>query len=189
AGYSVGMVAAERKDGRNTIGGTRIVVDTGDRYFTRSGGDNDAHLVLRHEIAHSLMTPRTDPAAVDEFSKLDEWVVEGFAEYIAFHGRPLAASERTAPALQLVRDGGNGWNGTLPSNADWQKSGLLTYHYWLGHTAMTHLAEKHGEPKLFRFVEAVYAGAPTDRAARDVLGVSLDEFQAGWADYVRELAG
>ncbi|WP_435588883.1 hypothetical protein [Micromonospora chalcea] len=189
AGYSVGMVAAERKDGRNTIGGTRIVVDTGDRYFTRSGGDNDAHMVLRHEIAHSLMTPRTDPAAVDEFSKLDEWVVEGFAEYIAFHGRPLAASERTAPALQLVRDGGNGWNGTLPSNADWQKSGLLTFHYWLGHTAMTHLAEKHGEPKLFRFVEAVYAGTPTDRAARDVLGVSLDEFQAGWADYVRELAG
>ncbi|WP_433494626.1 hypothetical protein ACQP26_00230 [Micromonospora sp. CA-248089] len=186
AGYSVGMVAAERKNGKATIGGTRIVVDTTDRYFTRSGGDNDARMVLRHEMAHSLMTLRTDLTAVDEFSKLDEWVVEGFAEYIAFSGRPLTASARTAPSLQLVR---NGWNGKLPGNSDWDNPGMLTFHYWLGHTAMTHLADKHGEPKLFRFVEAVYAGTPTDRAARDVLGVSLDDFQSGWADYVRAQAG
>ncbi|MBF5030190.1 hypothetical protein IRY44_10580 [Micromonospora sp. ANENR4] len=185
AGISLGMVAAERKDGKATIGGTRIVVDTTDSYFTRSGGDNDARMVLRHEIAHSLMTPRTDLTAVDEFSKLDEWVVEGFAEYVAFHGRPLGASERTAQARKLVRDG---WNGTLPGNGDWDDPGRLSFHYWLGHAAMNHLAEKHGEPKLFRFVEAVYAGTPTDRAARDVLGVSLDEFQAGWADYVRAQA-
>ncbi|MGY4911094.1 hypothetical protein [Micromonospora aurantiaca (nom. illeg.)] len=185
AGFSLGMVAAERTDGTATIGGTRIVVDTSDSYFTRSGGDNDARMVLRHEIAHSMMTPRTDLAAVDEFSKLDEWVVEGFAEYVAFHGRPLGASERTAQARKLVRDG---WNGTLPGNGDWDDPGRLSFHYWLGHTAMNHLAEKHGEPKLFRFVEAVYAGTPTDRAARDVLGVSLDEFQAGWADYVRAQA-
>ncbi|MFJ8833284.1 hypothetical protein [Micromonospora aurantiaca] len=185
AGISLGMVAAERKDGKATIGGTRIVVDTSDSYFTRSGGDNDARMVLRHEIAHSMMTPRTDLTAVDEFSKLDEWVVEGFAEYLAFHGRPLGASERTAQARKLVRDG---WNGSLPGNGDWDDPGRLSFHYWLGHTAMNHLAEKHGEPKLFRFVEAVYAGTPTDRAARDVLGVSLDEFQAGWADYVRAQA-
>ncbi|WP_431874152.1 hypothetical protein [Micromonospora marina] len=185
AGFSVGMVAAERKDGKATIGGTRIVVDTSDRYFTRSGGDNDARMVLRHEIAHSLMTLRTDLAAVDEFSKLDEWVVEGFAEYVAFHGRPLSASDRAAPARRLVRDG---WNGRLPGNGEWDDPDRLGFHYWLGHAAMNHLAEKHGEPKLFRFVEAVYGGAPADRAARDVLGVSLDEFEAGWAAYVRAQA-
>ncbi|MFJ6952397.1 hypothetical protein [Micromonospora aurantiaca (nom. illeg.)] len=185
AGFSLGLVAAERKDGKDTIGGTRIVVDTRDRYFTRTGGDNDARMVLRHEVAHSLMTPRTDLTAVDAFSKLDEWVVEGFAEYIAFHGRPLGASERTAQARQLVR---GGWNGTLPGNGEWDDPDRLSFHYWLGHAAMNHLAEKHGEVKLFRFVEAVYGGTPTDRAARDVLGVSLDEFQAGWAAYVRAQA-
>ncbi|MEV5630514.1 hypothetical protein [Micromonospora tulbaghiae] len=185
AGFSLGLVAAERKDGKDTIGGTRIVVDTEEPYFTRTGGANDAGMVFRHEVAHSLMTPRTDLAASDAFSRLDEWVVEGFAEYVAFHGRPLSASDRTAPAKRLVRDG---WNGRLPGNGEWDNPDRLGFHYWLGHAAMNHLAEKHGEAKLFRFVEAVYGGAPADRAARDVLGVSLDEFEAGWAAYVRAQA-
>ncbi|MET7834046.1 hypothetical protein ABZS44_14655 [Micromonospora sediminicola] len=185
AGFSLGLVAAERTDGKFTIGGTRVVVDTGEDYFTRSGGGNDAGMVFRHEVAHSLMTPRTDLAEVDAFDRLDEWVVEGFAEYVAFHGRPLGASERTAAARRLVRDG---WNGTLPGNGEWDAPGRVSFHYWLGHAAMNHLAEKYGEAKLFRFVDAVYAGTPTDRAARNVLGVSLDEFQAGWASYVRAQA-
>ncbi|MDG4803971.1 hypothetical protein [Micromonospora sp. WMMD980] len=181
AGFSLGMVAAERRDGKFTIGGTRVVVDTDERYFGRSGGRNDAGMVFRHELAHSLMTPRTNLTEVDAFDRLDEWVVEGFAEYVAFHGRPLGDSERTVAARRLLR----GWNGKLPGNGDWNDPDLVSFHYWLGHTAMNHLAEKYGESKLFRFVDAVYAGTPTDRAARDVLGVSLDEFQAGWADYVR----
>ncbi|MFG1675307.1 hypothetical protein [Micromonospora sp. NPDC049282] len=184
AGFSLGMVAAERRDGKFTIGGTRVVVDTDERYFTRPGGGNDAGMVFRHEVAHSLMTPRTSLTEVDAFDRLDEWVVEGFAEYVAFHGRPLGDSGRTAAARRLLR----GWNGKLPDNGDWGNPDLISFHYWLGHTAMNHLAEKYGEPKLFRFVDAVYAGTPTDRAARDVLGVSLDEFQGGWADDVRTRA-
>ncbi|SCG55755.1 hypothetical protein [Micromonospora humi] len=183
AGFSMPMVAAERRDGTFVVGGTRVVVDTDTSYFTRTGGD-DAGMVFRHEVAHSLVSPRTNLAEVDAFDTLDEWVVEGFAEYVAFHGRPLGDSERTAPARRMLR----GWNGKLPDNGDWDNPDLVSFHYWLGHTAMNHLAAKYGEPKLFRFVVAVYAGTPTDRAARDVLGVSLDEFQAAWADDVRAQA-
>ncbi|MFI5834430.1 hypothetical protein ACIA5A_12220 [Micromonospora sp. NPDC051300] len=184
AGFSMPMVAAERRDGRFTIGGSRVVVDTETPYFARTGGANDAGMVFRHEVAHSLVTPRTNLTEVDAFDTLDEWVVEGFAEYVAFHSRPLGDSERTAAARRLLRS----WNGKLPDDGDWDNPDLVSFHYWLGHTAMNHLAETYGEPKLFRFVDAVYAGTPTDRAARDVLGVSLDEFQAGWADDVRAQA-
>ncbi|MGC4894329.1 hypothetical protein [Micromonospora sp. DT31] len=185
AGFSLPMVAAERKDGEFTIGATRVVVDTEDGFFTRSGGDNDAGMVFRHEVAHSLMAHRMKLSDVNGLDRIDEWVTEGFAEYVAFHGRPLSASARTGPAKWLVRDG---WTGRLPSNGEWKNPERLGFHYWLGHAAMNHLADKHGEAKLFRFVEAVYGGTPADRAARDVLGVSLGDFEAGWAAYVRAQA-
>jgi len=184
SGVSIGMVSTEAKQKNIDIGGSRIVIDVADRSFFAPGDKRGPREIFRHELAHSLVATLQDADNLDLFDGIENWIVEGFAEYLAHRGEPLSASRRTAQARTLVRSGG--WNGQLPSNFDWTvPENHVSFHYWLGHVAMNYLAEKHGEPKLFRFVAARYQGATAERACQEVLGVPLTEFQTGWSAYVR----
>ncbi|WP_433284102.1 hypothetical protein [Micromonospora sp. CA-244673] len=185
AGVSIGMISADRKQDID-IGGSRIVIDVADRSFFAAGNTRGPREIFRHEVGHSLVASLEDADKQDFFDGIENWIVEGFAEYLAHRGEPLRSSGRTPQARSIVRSGD--WEGTLPGNADWDLSGRTSFHYWLGHAAMTHLAEKYGEQKLFQFVTARYQGATADQASRQVLGVPLAQFETGWAAYVRAQA-
>ncbi|MFI7279337.1 hypothetical protein ACIBOV_03600 [Micromonospora chersina] len=185
AGVSIGMVSADRGQSVD-IGGSRIVIDVADRSFFTAGDRKGPREIFRHEVGHSLVASLEDADKQDFFDGIENWIVEGFAEYLSHRGEPLRSSDRTPQARSLVRSGD--WDGTLPSNGDWDSPGRVSFHYWLGHAAMTHLAEKYGEQKLFEFVTARYRGATADQASQQVLGVPLAQFQSGWAAYVRAQA-
>ena len=182
SGVSIGMIAASR--GGVDIGGTRIVIDVSDQSFFGSGNQRGPRDIFRHEVGHSLVASLEDAEKQDFFTGIEKWIVEGFAEYLAHRGEPLRDSGRFAQARSIVRSGG--WDGKLPDNLDWDRpANRVSFHYWLGHAAMAHLADTYGERKLFEFVVARYQGATAAQACERVLGVPLDRFQSGWAAYVR----
>ncbi|MGR6316407.1 hypothetical protein Q2K19_11030 [Micromonospora soli] len=184
SGISIGMISAVKGD--IDIGGSRIVIDVADQAFFAPGDKKGPREIFRHELAHSLVATLEDADKQDFFAGIENWIVEGFAEYLAHRGEPLRASGRTAQARALLR---SGWDGKLPDNFDWSVSeDRLSFHYWLGHAAMTYLADTYGEQKLFQFVVARYQGATAEQACQRVLGVPLAQFQTGWAAYVRAQA-
>ncbi|MFJ8581435.1 hypothetical protein [Micromonospora sp. NPDC093277] len=187
SGVSIGMVSTEANQKNIDIGGSRVVIDVADRSFFSPGDKRGPREIFRHELAHSLVATLEDANNLDAFDGIENWIVEGFAEYMAHRGEPLSASARTAQARTIVRSGG--WNGRLPGNLDWNiPENHVSFHYWLGHVAMTYLAKKYGEPKVFQFVAARYQGAKAEQACQQVLGVSLTEFEKGWSAYVRDQA-
>ncbi|MEV0424916.1 hypothetical protein [Micromonospora sp. NPDC050495] len=185
SGVSIGMIAASR--GGVDIGGTRIVIDVSDRSFFGSGNRRGPQDIFRHEVGHSLVASLEDADKQDFFTGIENWIVEGFAEYLAHRGESLRASGRFPQARAIVRSGD--WDGKLPGNLDWDiPENHVSFHYWLGHAAMTYLADTYGERKLFAFVVARYQGATAAQACQRVLGVPLDRFQSGWSAYVRAQA-
>ncbi|MFD0784619.1 hypothetical protein ACFQZ8_11950 [Micromonospora azadirachtae] len=185
AGFSMPIPSVDPRQSGYTIGGSRVVVDLSSSFF-RSGNTQGPREIFRHELAHSLVSSLEKPGegiAASLRSGLETWTVEGFAEYLAHRGERLTESSRTGRAREFVR---GGWDGKLPENFDWAiPTSRESFHYWLGHAAMTYLAEKYGEQRLFEFVVASYRGAKPDDACRKVLGVSFSQFEAGWAGYVR----
>ncbi|MER7457075.1 hypothetical protein [Micromonospora sp. NPDC126480] len=161
---------------------SRIVIDVADEYhFTK--GDRELE-IFRHEVAHAVVNVLLErgPGATT-LDGPENWVVEGFAEYLA-HGRePFTRSDRTGEAKKILRS--YDYRQRLPGNASWKSEGRLSYHYWLGHSAMSYIAERHGEQQVYRFVAEHYRGAPVDEVTRDVLGVSYADFEAGWAAHLR----
>ncbi|MFE9689877.1 hypothetical protein [Micromonospora sp. NPDC005806] len=185
SGISIGMISAVKGD--IDIGGSRIVIDVADQGFFAPGDKTGPREIFRHELAHSLVASLEDADKQDFFAGIENWIVEGFAEYLAHRGEPLRASGRTAQARALLRSGD--WDGKLPDNFDWSVSEeRLSFHYWLGHAAMTYLADKYGEQQLFQFVVARYQGATAEQACQRVLGVPLAQFQSAWSTYVRAQA-
>lgn len=187
SGVSIGMVSTEARQKGIDIGGSRVVIDVADRSFFAPGDKEGPREIFRHELAHSLVATLQDADKLDFFDGIENWIVEGFAEYMAHRGEPLRASGRAAQARAVIRSGG--WDGKLPGNFEWGiPADHVSFHYWLGHAAMQHLAEKYGEQKLFQFVAARYRGATAEQACQQVLGVPLTEFQSGWSAYVRAQA-
>ncbi|MEV6301265.1 hypothetical protein AB0M02_17785 [Actinoplanes sp. NPDC051861] len=178
AGVSISMPSSvfEAADGP-AIGGSRVVIDLRSTFFTdkRSGGPSN---IFRHELAHSMTTVLTVGRNIFGADEMSNWVVEGFAEYMAYSGKSWTTSKRVAGAREeLRRDRGEVY---LPSNGLWESEGRLSYHYLLGHSAMSYIAEKYGEEKLFLFVAEHYRGKKDQ--IPQLLGVTQEEFQQQWAD-------
>jgi hypothetical protein len=175
-GHSIPMLVAQR--GSNAIGGARVVVDGTSGLLSRDGGDE----LFRHEFAHSLIANKYRANPDDGLWGKENWVAEGFAEYVA-NRESGTAGPRLASAMRAVRSGAVTID-RLPTNDSWN-SGDVSFQYYLGHQAMRYIKQQYGEAKVFAFVLAVYDGGTPDSAARAVLGVDLDSFEAGWRTFTR----
>ncbi|MET8624647.1 hypothetical protein ABZW30_12975 [Kitasatospora sp. NPDC004669] len=95
AGVNIGMPA----DGSTSaleFGGSRIVIDTSLSAFTSANWQEDVSEIGRHEMAHAILAPlETEQVLVAGMQKTQTWVVEGFAEYIAFRGKDNLAQAVT----------------------------------------------------------------------------------------------
>ncbi|MFE3451620.1 hypothetical protein ACFXJ8_22120 [Nonomuraea sp. NPDC059194] len=183
AGVSIPMPSWGGAGSEIKIGGSRIVLDTTSGFFDDTAGIKE---ISQHEIAHSLVAT-LDRAEFSLFGKAN-WIVEGFADYVAT--RHLRVDQirryqngRAYLAGRLARP----FDGRLPDNVFWEYKDLVSAHYFMGNLAMRHIAEKYGERKVAEGVAAAYKakGDQSEEALFEVLGVSKAEFERQWAAYVR----
>ncbi|GAB3762176.1 hypothetical protein [Microlunatus parietis] len=130
-------------------------------------------LLLTHEVTHLARYDAGSPAPL--------WLVEGFADHVAYAGSP----ELRAAAEQSLRDTirSDGAPDRLPGD-DTFRRGDLDRAYLLAWSACRLIARRYGDDVLNRFVVAAGAGQPVDRALRATAGIGLAEFRAEW---VRDL--
>ncbi|CAL9425700.1 hypothetical protein SUDANB145_01942 [Streptomyces sp. enrichment culture] len=160
-------------------GGARIKMDSSTSRFTaatrwQQGVEDISH----HEFAHALVQPlEAEFSAGDE--SVRQWVVEGFAEWMALRFDTELASWRIQSNVS-----GQGFDGKLP---DWGSDGTsASMGYTVSYLAFRFIAESSGDAAALRFVTDHY-GAPDqlDRQLRAAVGMGTSEFEAAWAAYVR----
>lgn len=123
---------------------------------------------LTHEFTHAAMGPVTTAFT-------PRWLVEGFAEYVAYKARSLSASSMRRALGDLRTDGG------LPEDATFYNDPTNYVKGWL---ACKMLAEKYGEAKLLALYEAYPSRTAADTALGSVLGITDDTLDGQWRDYV-----
>jgi hypothetical protein len=185
AGQSVPMPAFNTgysdDEDRLEYGGARIKMDTSAGQFTSSAWRRGVGEISRHEIAHALVQPQ-DPGAYgeDEKTSIRAWVVEGFAEYVAYRFDQALGDQQVHRDLAEEE-----FNGELPGQ-DFEAGYSVSANYALSYLANRFIAEKGGEEALFEFVVDHYRH-PTnlDQQLQKAVGMNESEFQTAWAQYVR----
>lgn len=158
------------------VAALRVVVNPGvaDRL-----DDESLEILLTHEATHVA----TRSAA----SQAPTWLVEGFADYVAYDAYPRTAAAAAAALLADVK--ARGVPMELPADSLFSPlvPGLaLTYaRSWL---VCRYLAEHDTAARLDRFYAEVDSGTPVDESARRVFGFDESQLIAGWGGYLRSLA-
>ncbi|WP_066950513.1 hypothetical protein [Microtetraspora fusca] len=187
AGVSIGMPSWGAAGDPVKIGGTRVVMDTTSQFFDDAEGISE---ISRHELAHSLIAG-LDSAEFSLFGKAN-WIVEGFAEYVANRDGPMGRNRRLPEGRAYLAgqlDVARPFDGTLPDNVFWDSKGMTSVNYLMGHLAMRYIAERYGDQKLVAGVVAAYRahGDDSEAALFQELGVKKTDFERQWAGYVRRV--
>ncbi|MEU6930190.1 hypothetical protein [Streptomyces sp. NPDC046385] len=159
----------------------RVIVNP-DAYATL--GSFGRQLVLTHETTHVATRVQTTKAT-------PVWLSEGFADWIAYRGTGRTAAQ-AAPELRRAVQAGDA-PAALPDDKDFTFGGdqeAMARAYEGGWLACELIAAHWGEAKLTAFYRAVGAhpqreGA-LEKALKDVLGTTPEEFTASWRTYVGE---
>ncbi|HSV40716.1 MAG TPA: hypothetical protein VLI04_18290 [Nocardioidaceae bacterium] len=164
-------------DGTVVPGGTSHVLLNPD-VFDRLG-PRAAQIVVSHEATHVA----TDGAV----SAAPQWLVEGFADYVALRDSDLSVGVSAGQALAEVRK--NGPPAKLPAPADFSGQnanlGAMYESAWL---ACRLIAEEYGEQALVAFYRQADAVGDAGAAFRKVLGTSEAAFTRAWRTYLTDLA-
>jgi hypothetical protein len=140
-----------------------------------------ARIVLTHEAVHV--------ATASPASAVPSWLVEGFADHIAYQAYPQA--RQTAAAGLLARVVRSGPPRRLPSDQAFQATGAAldrTYaEAWL---ACRYLSSTYGQARLLRFYAQVARtrNGEIGPALRSVYRLTPEMLTAGWQDYLRRTA-
>ncbi|WP_432982194.1 hypothetical protein [Dactylosporangium sp. CA-233914] len=127
---------------------------------------------LTHEFTHAAMGPVTGPYT-------PRWVVEGFAEYVAYKdGKFNAAGIRQALGDIKIDK--------FPTDKEFYDEPRNYVSGWL---ACRMIAETYGQAKLVAFYEAFQRLSEVESVAREVLGVGRDQLEQQWRDYVAKQRG
>jgi hypothetical protein len=127
---------------------------------------------LTHEFAHAAMGPVTT-------ARTPRWVVEGFAEYVAY-------KKDKVPAAGIRQALGDLTVSTLPTDAQFYAEPRNYIASWLANRM---IAEKFGQDKLIAFYEAFQNFSEVESAAREVLGIGVSALEQQWRDYVKQQRG
>lgn len=132
-------------------------------------------LVLTHELAHA--------ATAASSADTDAWVVEGFADYVAFEAFPMALHVTAGPALRDIHR--NGYPDQLPANGDFSTAHRRQVPYAQSWVVWRTLAQHHGDQALLDFYAAmVDHPRRLDANLRTALGTTEAQLTHRW---VREL--
>lgn len=136
-------------------------------------------VLLTHEAAHVAVRSPGAPAPT--------WLVEGYADQIAYDTWPAGRAPALRSVAQSVRDHGvpNQW----PPERDFAPDAEnLDLAYDLAWSAVHSIAADRGSAALNRFYAAVDAGKTLDEAAR-VIGTSESALRKRWSADLNRLAG
>ncbi len=136
-------------------------------------------VLLAHETTH--VATRSVHAAAPT------WLIEGFADYIAYAAYPAAAEAALAPLRTRIA---GGWGpGALPSETDFRASGAeLDLAYAQSWSICRFLAQRYGAARLERFYRVVSGGTSVAQALRSEFGLSTEGLVQAWGQDLRRRA-
>ncbi|HEX8510582.1 MAG TPA: hypothetical protein VF635_13940 [Propionibacteriaceae bacterium] len=136
-------------------------------------------VLLAHEATHVALRSSSSPAPT--------WLIEGYADYLAYDAYPRTAPLAARALLETVRRSGAPTR--LPGDADFTPgSPQLSRAYAESWLACRYLADVYSPERLGRFYDLIDGGAGVDQASRAVFQVTEREFTVGWAHSLREAA-
>lgn len=138
-------------------------------------------IVLSHETVHVATRSPT--------SRAPSWLVEGFADDIAYRSYPQGSRPAAESLLAEVKR--NGPPTTLPGESDFSVSHRdLNRSYAQAWLACRYLAERFGDRKLWRFYQAVDTSRDGSITGplHSVFGIDQHQFVSGWQNYLRSAA-
>jgi hypothetical protein len=136
-------------------------------------------VVLTHEATHAL-TSAIGTTAVN-------WVVEGFADYVALQDDRAPLSVSAGQILAQVRAGGA--PEALPTDADFGSTqhglGAVYESAWM---IFRMLGEQYPRRDVVAFYRDVVRGEPVDRALESAFGLTVGQLTADWRAYLTKSA-
>lgn len=138
-------------------------------------------IVLAHETVHVATRSPT--------SRAPSWLVEGFADDIAYRSYPQAAQAAAQSLLAEVKR--NGPPAALPGESDFAVGHRdLNRSYAQAWLACRYLGDHFGNQKLWRFYEAVDKSRDGSITGplHAVFGIDQHQFISGWQNYLRSAA-
>lgn len=136
-------------------------------------------IYLTHEATHVLT------GVVGH--RIDLWVAEGFADFVALHDDRAPLSVSAGQILQRVK--AEGPPKALPSRKDFDESahglGAAYESAWM---AFRMLGERFGDAAVREFYAAAVRGMSADAAARQAFGLTVAEITADWRAYLTKSA-
>lgn len=136
-------------------------------------------IVLAHEAVHVATRSPVSPAPT--------WLVEGYADYIAYLSYPQGAQAAASDLLSAVKR--NGPPGRLPSESDFgAQHPDLNRTYAAAWSVCQYLSERYGGPRLWQFYRAVDKSPDGSIAgpARSAFGISQHQLITGWQQHLRK---
>ncbi len=168
---SVAAVTAAA-DGANVPGAPIHVFINPDIF--RDEGPLSDQIVLSHEAVHAV-------TATPASSGVENWLLEGFADYVALRDVDLPVSRTAGQVIALVRKGD--LPDELPSRLDLDPGApQLGAAYEASWLVCVTLAEHGGEEALVAFYEAVLGGADPEAALRSRFGWTIADLTHAWQD-------
>ncbi len=170
--YDAIVAVTASADGANVPGTSVHVFINPDVY--RDQGPLSSQVVLSHEAVHALTaTPTTNG--------VENWLLEGFADYVALRDVSLPVARTASQIIAQVR--ADGLPETLPSRIDLdtgaQHLGAAYEASWL---VCVTLAERGGEETLVAFYEAVLGGADLEAELRQRFGWKIEDLTRAWQE-------
>ncbi|MBA3528845.1 MAG: hypothetical protein H0T91_05990 [Propionibacteriaceae bacterium] len=136
-------------------------------------------VLLAHEATHAATRSAASPAPM--------WLVEGFADYVAYAAYPRTAGAAADVALSTVRS--QGTPQALPTDDEFSATNpdlrLAYAESWL---ACRLLAEEFSAEQLNRFYLEVDSGSAVEVALRSIFSLSVPEFTSRLRGYLQKAA-
>lgn len=138
-----------------------------------------AQIVLTHEATHALTGAVGTPA--------ENWIVEGFADWVALRSDTAPLSLSAGQILAEVTAGRTPER--LPTDADFGSTqhglGALYESSWM---IFRLLGERYGDAAVVSFYESALRGTTTTAALQSAFGIDQDELTAMWRSYLMKSA-
>lgn len=142
--------------------------------------DQGAQIVITHETAHVA----TQAAST---RSMPQWLLEGFADYVALRDVPLPDSRTAAQAIEQVR--ADGLPSVLPGPTEFDATtGHAGAAYEAAWIACRVLAERGGERSLVRLYESVKNGTSVGAALQETFGLTERQLVRVWRERLSDLA-